>query len=563
MQFIRDQKIGVKIFGCVVILLCMELVAVVYGLAKISKVGTQLQDISDEDLPLIELTTQLTIHQLESALLVEKAVAYGGPRLSAMALPNASLPSLLEQNDKKIIEELIQAKAIIETTIQHAPTPGMEELEQQLLERVVRLEQDHYQYEEARDELLRSIDQGRIESFQLQFESFQQLQDKINLDLENFLFDVERLTDMALEVVVSEEVSTYQEILGSSALVLLIGLGLGVALTLSVTRPLKVAVDVANRMGEGDFSDQIQATSKDEAGQLLQAMALMSGRLKTMLNEVNQSSVQINKSAQDLSDISRLSHQTISSQNSNTELVAVAIKEMVTAHQEMAGNTNSASHAARQASEDANQSVGVVEENRRSMQLLVDKVSVAAEKLLELKGASQDIGGILGVIRGIADQTNLLALNAAIEAARAGEHGRGFAVVADEVRSLAQLTQSSIEEIQKLIGRVQNSTAVAVSAMDESREYVQSNAIHADQLSVALGNITEAITTISDLNNLIATASDQQLFTAEEVNQNVAQISDSAGSIQQNSDNSSRSSQQLRQLSHALQVQVGQFKLES
>lgn len=563
MQFIRDQKIGIKIFGCVVILLCMELVAVVYGLAKISKVGTQLQDISDEDLPLIELTTQLTIHQLESALLVEKAVAHGGPRLSAMALPNASLPSLLAQNDKKIIEELVQAKAIIETTIQHAPTSGMKELEQQLLERVVRLEQAHYQYEEARDELLRSIDQGRIESFQLQFESFQQLQDKINLDLENFLFDVERLTSMALEVVVSEEVSTYQEILGSSVLVLLTGLGLGVALTLSVTRPLKVAVDVANRMGEGDFSDQIKATSKDEAGQLLQAMGLMSGRLKTMLNEVSQSSVQINQSAQDLSDISRLSHQTISSQNSNTELVAAAIQEMVTAHQEMAGNTNSASHAARQASEDANQSVGVVEENRRSMQLLVDKVSEAAEKLLELKCASQDIGGILGVIRGIADQTNLLALNAAIEAARAGEHGRGFAVVADEVRSLAQLTQNSIEEIQKLIGRVQHSTVVAVSAMDESREYVQSNAIHADQLSVALGNITEAIKTISDLNNLIATASDQQLFTAEEVNQNVVQISDSAGSIQQNSDNSSRSSQQLRQLSHALQVQVGQFKLES
>ncbi|MEH6575477.1 MAG: methyl-accepting chemotaxis protein [Amphritea sp.] len=560
MQLFKDQKIGTKILGVIILLLIMMSGVAGYGMVKINLIGEQLEGIAHEDMPLIELTTEITINQLESELILERALRQAEIK-NSHGLSFKEAETKIRGMSRAIDDELHEAEAQLTKAIKDAPTAEIRAVEEALVGDLKELEKAHKVYEQQVFQLLQLIEEDRLVEATALLDTAEKQQEILNHKLEAFLRAVEKLTDKALETAKHAEESALVGMISLTLIELVLGLILGYIVTISVTRPIKSAVSVANRMAEGDFSLDVKSDSKDETGQLLNAMGNMSRRLRKMITEVLGSSAQINASTAELSSVSEQSNQAIAYQQSNTEMVATAITEMVATVQDMAENTAGAAHATQQAKIEAQNGVEVVQNNQQAMEQLVSKVNLASDKMNQLKEDSNDIGGILGVIREIADQTNLLALNAAIEAARAGEQGRGFAVVADEVRSLAQRTQQSTQEIQALIDRLQQGTTAAVEVMNESCAQVEDNSQRAEKVRESLSAITQAVATINDMNVQIASASEQQLAVAEDVNQNVVNISESGDQILSGSKQNEISSEELAKLSGELQALMGRFKL--
>lgn len=262
-----------------------------------------------------------------------------------------------------------------------------------------------------------------------------------------------------------------------------------------------------------------------------------------------------------MSVITVSSTENVSKQQRETEQVATAMNEMTATVMEVSNNAEQAAESTGQADTQAQEGRQVVNDTVESINLLAKEVDSAANVIHELEQNSDSIGSVLEVIRGIAEQTNLLALNAAIEAARAGEQGRGFAVVADEVRSLASRTQQSTQEIQSMIERLQSGAQRAVEVMATSRTRAQSSVEKSEKAGDSLTVITEAMSNIMAMNTQIAEASKQQSEVAEEINQNIVNISTIAEESASSTSELSQSNIALAELSSKLQGLVGQFKI--
>lgn len=365
----------------------------------------------------------------------------------------------------------------------------------------------------------------------------------------------------ALTVVRDQLASDFLTLLTISLVMVASGLFLGYRLSRSIVIPIQTAETIANRIAEGDFSVEIEVQREDELGQLLLAMGNMTQKLQGMTHEVLSSSAQIAASAEQLSLITDQNKHSIQHQQSNTQQVATAINQMAATVQEVASHAAAAAQATQKANAEAGKGADVVQSNQKSIKQLVAKVVAASDTINTLKNDCNDIGGIVDVINSITDQTNLLALNAAIEAAHAGEHGRGFSVVAEEVRSLAQRTQESTLEIQNLVDRLQQGASSAVEVMDESRTHVEMSAERAMKAGGALQEITQAVMTINDMNIQIATASEQQSAVAEEINQNVVNINQAGDEVLDGSQQTALSSDELAKVALSLQSRMNQFKL--
>jgi len=243
-------------------------------------------------------------------------------------------------------------------------------------------------------------------------------------------------------------------------------------LTRSITAPLGQALAVARTIAGGDLSRPIMVKGSDEPAQLLTALATMQDQLKSTIRGISESAQQLASAAEEMSSVMEQSTRGLQAQNDEIEQAATAVNEMSAAVDEVAGNAVSSAEASKASDEDSKHGHYQISETISAIQNLVDEVLGASNKAEGLAVQAQDISKVLEVIRGIAGQTNLLALNAAIEAARAGEAGRGFAVVADEVRSLAQRTQDSTEEIEQMIHGIQQGTQDTVEALNSSAEHV-------------------------------------------------------------------------------------------
>ncbi|WP_418889755.1 methyl-accepting chemotaxis protein [Pseudomonas marincola] len=241
--------------------------------------------------------------------------------------------------------------------------------------------------------------------------------------------------------------------------------------------------------------------------------------------------------------------------------VATAFQEMSATAHDVAQSAAQAAEAARSADQATHEGLGVINQTTSSIELLANEMSVAMEEVEGLATSSEQIGSVLEVIRSIAEQTNLLALNAAIEAARAGEAGRGFAVVADEVRNLARRTQDSVEEIRQVIENLQGGTREVVNTMQSSHRQAQGSVLQVEQAVAALQRISQAVSVITDMNLQIASAAEEQSSVAEEINRNVASIRDVTESITLQADESAQVSQNLNRLANQQQGLMDQFRV--
>ncbi|KQZ80411.1 MULTISPECIES: methyl-accepting chemotaxis protein [unclassified Pseudomonas] len=350
-------------------------------------------------------------------------------------------------------------------------------------------------------------------------------------------------------------------IIGSSALALLVGLIAAWAITRLIVEPLRSVIRVAQQIASGDLSGTVEVTRRDEIGQLMHAMQQMGAGLSQIVSGLQAGIEQLASSAQSLSAVTEQTNLEVSSQKEETEQVATAMNQMTATVHDVARNAEEAAQAAQTADGKVESGQQVVRQSMVRIEQLADSANSASSSIESLSAEIQNIGTVLSVIKSVAEQTNLLALNAAIEAARAGEQGRGFAVVADEVRALAKRTQQSTEEIERLVSALRAAAQTSVQQIQSSGELVKLAVSDALQTESALGSIAAAVSLIQQMNQQIAAAAEEQSSVAEEINRSVTSIRASADQSSLAMQGNAASSIELAQLGTELKGMVGHFRL--
>lgn len=349
--------------------------------------------------------------------------------------------------------------------------------------------------------------------------------------------------------------------IAGTLLALIFGALAAVIITRQITRPLQDTLMVVDRIASGDLSQTLVVTRRDEIGVLQQGIQRMGATLRDLIGGIRDSVTQIASAAEELSAVTEQTSAGVNSQKVETDQVATAMHEMSATVQEVARNAEQASVAASAADQQARDGDKVVGEAIAQIEKLATEVGRSTHAMTVLEQESDKIGKVMDVIKAVAQQTNLLALNAAIEAARAGEAGRGFAVVADEVRGLAQRTQQSTEEIEGLVAGLQNGTRQVSDIMLSSRNLTDSSVALTRKAGSSLNSITQTVSNIQAMNQQIAAAAEQQSSVAEEISRSILNVRDVSEQTAAASEETAASSVELARLGNQLQMLVSHFKV--
>ena len=335
------------------------------------------------------------------------------------------------------------------------------------------------------------------------------------------------------------------------------------AIMRSITRPLREVADALKNIagGEGDLTQSLNYRGNDEVGELSNSFNAFTDKLRKIVLELQQSASALQQSSSELDQAAHASLDNTERQLQETELIATSMNEVTYSVQEVARNAEQAAAEVSIANQQAEAGQQSIYNSLQQTDRLSGTIAEAVQVMEALAAESTQIGTVLEVINSIAEQTNLLALNAAIEAARAGEQGRGFAVVADEVRLLAQRTQQSTGEVQEMIDSLQKNSRAAVEVIQQSSETSERTVEQANIASESLAQITQALTALSDLNASIASSTLQQSHVAEEINQNINRVAGLATTSTAAAQQASQSSEHLEELARDLNVLLSQFKV--
>ena len=372
--------------------------------------------------------------------------------------------------------------------------------------------------------------------------------------------------DNELAALRAERESNMHASLQSSVLVILLILGITLAATVivgnRVTKPLADAVlalnDIAN--GDGDLTQRLKVQSQDEIGQLASAFNRFVERIQSVVSQVGETSNHLFSAVDKLHHLSEHYDHQMQGHSREPDQVVTPVTEMSSTAQEVAASASNAATATSDAARESDAARGVVSGAINSINRLVGEVHTASGVIEQLAQETAKIGSVVEVIRGIAEQTNLLALNAAIEAARAGEQGRGFAVVADEVRSLAGRTQQSTKEINEMLQRLQGGVKQAVDVMQASEERSQETVQEASHIASSLDSMVMAVSTINDMNIQIATAAEEQHAVSEEINKNLVAIQQIVSELTSAAVESNSTTRDLANTGDKLRKLVSQFR---
>jgi len=391
---------------------------------------------------------------------------------------------------------------------------------------------------------------------------FDQTAETLNKLIDPFIQRIDNDAIKSLNSIAQSSTTVSMESLGFAAILALVLAGLTFVLKRNILTPLQgmitMTLDIAN--GDGDLTKRLLVKRKDEFGELAQGFNQFIEKLQTLMRNTNASIQPLSDTSVHLTQITHATSESMRKQQSQTGQAATAITEMSATVTEVAKSAASAAETVRKADEMAHKTLGIVDSNRESIETLAKEVSSAAEVIHYLEQESVNIGKVLDVIKGIAEQTNLLALNAAIEAARAGEQGRGFAVVADEVRALASRTAESTREIETMIAQLQQKASRAVKAMDDSQSQAMESVQRSFTAAESLKSIADLVRELTDMNMQIASASEEQSAVSEEINKNILEINDLSENTVEQSSTLESASGQLSALSTQLKGMMAQFR---
>ncbi len=432
------------------------------------------------------------------------------------------------------------------------PAAQILDAEEQMLVQRLPAGQSHYQIDQAG---------GHVALF-LPF-SFEGTDARWVLMLQLPIAEVMKDLDQLMAALGAESRSSLTTMLIIGVLIAVAGLLAIWLISRRITRPLRDMVVMLDNIGqgEGDLTQRLHIDSRNELGQIATGFNTFLTRLQGMISEVVGSVQKVSDASEHTADIAIRTDKGVQTQLAEIELVATAVHEMTVTAQDVARNATQAAEAASHADRAANQGRHIVQDTGATITELAGEIGRAVDVVQTLARDSENIDAILVTIRSIAEQTNLLALNAAIEAARAGEQGRGFAVVADEVRNLAQKTQQATGEIQQMIQQLQNGTRDVVQVMEQSQSRTQRSVEQADAAAEALQAITQAVSLINDMNNQIASAAEEQSAVAEDINRNVTNIGQVAQDVAGGAEEASQASAGLTRLAEQQRRLINQFKV--
>ena len=392
--------------------------------------------------------------------------------------------------------------------------------------------------------------------------------DKSEIQLNKLMAEADRLQTAVRGIADGTRVSVTDSISTSSwlnSIITIISIALAVLISWytvrSISRPLSRVNHMLNIMADGNLTERVDYNAQDEFGELASNTNKLTGNLRKLIEGIANRATQLATAAEQSSNVSDETTNAIDEQRRQIEQVATATQEMNSTASEMADGAEQALREIQHSDDEAKRVRQISDKNRATIEGLASEIKGASEVIDQLSENSKNIGGILDVIRGIADQTNLLALNAAIEAARAGEQGRGFAVVADEVRTLASRTQESTEEIQDMIENLQNDSQRAVTVMNKGREQAELSVQQSDEAAQALQSITESVHQASDSSNHIANAAKEQSSTAQDISERLESIVSIAEQTASGSKQTAQASNEVAKLADELQDSIKSFRV--
>jgi methyl-accepting chemotaxis protein len=526
--------ISFAIIGALVILLGL------FAMYQLKNVRAQAEDLSDKGIPSLS-----ALNTINEAMLRLRITAY---RL------------LVDREEDKVratvvrIEELKGQLKNAMASYEKLVDDDVERAQFQSFKRLVG------EYEAVNRDLLQLSNANKpVEMLALLGGNYKKASDELGLQMKA-LTKINQ--DGAVDSAQQAEQAYAQAITGVVAFIVVAALLTGLMallFTRSITLPLTRAVRVAQVIAKGDLTESFEVTGADEPAQLLNALKIMQQNLKTTILNITDSSNQLASAAEELNAVTEDSTRGLHQQSHEIDQAATAVNEMTAAVDEVARNAVATFEASKESTQTATHGQQQVSRTVDSIRLLSDDVTRTSEEVKTLGDGVTNISKVLDVIRAIAEQTNLLALNAAIEAARAGEAGRGFAVVADEVRALAHRTQTSTREIEQMVGTIQKGSTGAMNAMQASTQRARQTLEIAQDAGGALERITDAINQISERNLVIASASEEQAQVAREVDRNLVNIRELAVQTSAGAHQTSAASQELSKLATSLNTLVARF----
>ncbi len=539
------------------------IIACGYAIQQMDQIGEEVVGIAERDLPLIGIVSEITVYQVEMKVLFERAGRFGAMldhEKSASRRFNEVVVAF-DELSAKLGESIRHGEVLAKQAQEGAVSDTARREFASIFDRLKAIEKENHQFETQAHEVFKLIESGDLQAADTLIGKAVVFVDKTTLVLEAMLMEVERFTEEAAVAAEEHVLSAEKILIGIVVATLLLSGLLALMIINNIKGGLAAGMVAMQRIAEGDLSRSVEVVSKDEVAEMLLSLEQMRIKLVNVIDGIDGSSATLSSASEELAAASEETSQSVYQQKQETEQLAAAMNEMAATVQEVVCSTTSAAEAAQEAMDESENGRTAVSETIGSIKLLADEVQRSSAAITKLGGESDNIGMVLDVIRGIAEQTNLLALNAAIEAARAGEQGRGFAVVADEVRTLATRTHDSTQEIQSMIERLQVGARDSVQMMDESRKQMDESMRKATEAGTVLEAVLGAVTRITDMNHQIASAAEQQSAVTEELNHNILTISDVADQNACTSNQTAQASTELAETAVKLKEMISTFKL--